>query len=156
VCNIRITAKFEATDFEPFTSPVLLLDPKRMGIPMLPYYRNKNLEHLTRVFVFEYRKYNCMVDLFIHLGNEKYGMGRYGNQHYNQRYEYMNDKYMIVIQKYDEFLDEAKFEYKYRYYGDRTLEYHKVFIWTVVPNQDNITEVDNLMFRETFFVCRAY
>jgi len=153
-CKIILTAQFKNTDIEPFSVPVVLLDSEHRKA-VINSRKNVRMNvnspaFFTRGFQFKFREVICILDLILHLGREAYKPEQYDHEYY-QRYDYMEDKYLIIIRHLVGFLSEDHS----RVWGSTSLVDHRVFTWTVVKQEpsesESPDEVQRFQFHGLYF-----
>jgi len=153
VCNVRITTYVlrQETDFETFTFPLVLTDTwVRYDFLAMHDIWSIRIHKTIHLFHFKYRESICTLDLILHIHNKTYDPNFYFHEFY-QLHEYMNDKYLIVIQEQNKFLEENHMNFLYF----RPLRDHKIFFWTV--NQDlNHTKNTYFSFSSIYLICLFY
>ena len=146
-CNIRLTAGLENIEFETIAVPVALLHTEvRKGFGFMMYFWKTPINMVTLGFPFKYRESICSLDLIINLSNEPYNQDHYLHGHF-QDYEYMEDKYLVIVQQEAPVFAE---NHKNTWNEMEGLKDHKIFIWTIT-----IGFVKNIRFSQILFICSS-
>jgi len=128
ICDIRITSKFSNTEFEPFYVPVTLVDVKyRTNFTLFKYVWQPITPKLSYDLQYKYRITLCVLDLVLHLGFETYNETQYRHAYFYRKYEYMDEKYLVIIRQHATFLTENHT----RVWEKARIIDHRIFIWTL-------------------------
>jgi len=154
MCNIRITAQFNTTDFDPLVVPTSLLDSKYRKNRRFFFYIWLTKAYIGNPFPFKYRGTICTLELVIHLGDESYNpVSQYHHEFYETA-EPMDDKYLVIIRQHTKLVDEDHTKMWER----QSLDNHKIFIWTVTREFDNLSmqgHSQDQHFQNTFFLYKS-
>jgi len=152
LCDIRITAEFESTDFERFQVPVALIDVElRSNYSFFHqiWYLNVSIPYLRRPkirFPFKHRKETCMIDLILLLDN-KDGSGYIATEHIRL----VAENYLVLIRNHQI----PMIKDTYSLVNNRRYLDYRIFIWTVTPElrRIDIGLVYAFSFKNILFVC---
>jgi len=150
ICNIRITAEFNNTEFEPFHASVTLVDVKhRKNLSLIEHvWQPYNSRNLTHVLHNKYRAQICTLDLILHLGLQAYIEDSHLNLYPTN--EYMADKYFVIIRQHALFLMENHTSVWEKGYIKPTD--HRIFIWTLKRSNSWNLKVLRYHFVDIFFM----
>jgi len=141
-CNIRVTADFWNIALEPILVPSVLIDIEKIHeFPYNEVFREATHKK-THLFAFKYRETICSADLVLHLGREPYDILLCS---WYQRFEYMNDKYLVIVRYEAEFLNKP-----HPWVSPlHALADHRIFTWTIGQNDLSRLSFQNLYFMAT-------
>jgi len=110
VCNIRITAEFQHTEWDPLLFPVALVEVHHGKIKALDYnylmWKNPVFK-ATIGPIFKYRDSLCMLDLVVHPSDNQFNLLGIHNPHLaraNYYERYTRTEYLVFLWHHDQFM----------------------------------------------------